>query len=54
MPFQLNTISVTSAPPISTAKSMATTVTTGMSALRSACTNRTRRGDRPLARASRM
>ncbi len=54
MPGRPNTVSVTIAPPISSAKVRPSTVTTGISALRSAWCSTTRRSDTPLARAVRM
>ena len=53
MPDQLNTVSVMIAPANTAPMSMAMTVTSGISALRSAWRTSTRRFLRPLARASR-
>jgi hypothetical protein len=54
MPAQENTRSVRTAPPNSAPVSIATTVASGIRALRSACRTRTRPRDSPLARARRM
>jgi len=54
MPGQLNTCSMTSAPPTSVARMPPRAVTTGMSAFRSAWTYTTTRSCRPLACAVRM
>ncbi len=53
-PRQPKTDSVTTAPPSSEAKSKATIVVMGMSALRSACLVKTTRSESPLERAVRM
>jgi hypothetical protein len=53
MPGQEKMVSVSTAPPSSVPVSRPITVMTGTRALRSACTNTTRAGDRPLARAVR-
>ena len=52
-PGQEKMYSVSTAPAISVLTCRPMTVTTGMSALRSACRPTTRKGERPLARAVR-
>lgn len=54
IPFQPNTCSVITAPPIRPAKSKAMIVVMGISELRNACFRITWRSGRPLARAVRM
>ena len=53
-PWKLKTVSVMTAPPISSATSMPNIVTIGVRLARRPCLKITLRSDRPLARAVRM